>query len=473
MQARDQRRRARAAAFPLAALAMSSLTAAPPASAASLCKAFQDAIADARSVVAAAPFVADEAERAEGPRYLAANITAALQDALLSADPARPQFGRGDLRYDLGLSNPDNVYYLARIEPGAEYRIVGAHGTSADLTIQALIGYPGTGSLGQNAGLLRLAQIDFSEGGRFEVGVSSEPRSGKWLEIAPGADTLVIRETFQDWASEQPGSYRLERVGGPRSDARPSRAQLGAALLEAAFLLRTQSDLYVRVVAGFLGLIPPGPGNPAPTALPPNVLTPPIETANGLPGQRSSIVQFALGEGQAMIVTASPSRFPYQGFQVGNVWFESFEWARHQTSLTTAQARADADGRYRFVISPTDPGVPNWLDTRGQRRGFAFMRWQGLDEDLPPADFPTAEIVDLASLRSELPADTPTIDPPTRQRLLAIREILASRRLRQTGGPVRELALRLGELARVLGTRCPFSNLVPRNATQVGTRNLD
>jgi hypothetical protein len=436
------------------------------------CAAFRQAFDRAQRTVATAPFVDSADEAAEGPRYLETNVTSALQDALAAADPEHPVLGRGDLRYDLGLSNPDNVYYLTRIEPGADYRIVGRRGNSADLTFQVLIGYPGTGTTGTNAGLLRLADLLVDEDGTFVVTVSANSQIGNWLAAAPGADTLVIRETFQDWENERPGSFRLERIGARSLGGHPSRAQLLGALASAAGILETESTFYVRFTAGFLGLIPPGPDNPAPVVLPVNTLTPPVETRNGLPGQRSSVVQFALAADEAMLISVRSSHFPYQGFQVGNIWFESFESALHQTSLTTKQARIDADGVYRFVIAPSDPGVANWLDTRGQLRGFGLMRWQGLDEDLPSDEWPSSEIVKVNELRDRLPLDTPAVSGAARSLELARRAAIVAARLAATAAPVEEFAKRLRALDRATGRGCRPSAFLPGNATNPGPFDL-
>ena len=91
------------------------------------------------------------------------------------ADPDRPLLGRGDHRTNLGLPNPDNVYWLARIEPGADYRIVGTRGTSADLTFQLLAGYPGTGTLGTNAGLLRSTDLAVAPDGKIVLSAVLDP----------------------------------------------------------------------------------------------------------------------------------------------------------------------------------------------------------------------------------------------------------------------------------------------------------
>jgi hypothetical protein len=38
-------------------------------------------------------------------------------------------------------------------------------------------------------------------------------------------------------------------------------------------------------------------------------------------------------------------------------------------------------GSFRIVISQQDPGVPNWLDTGGHRRGTMFWRFLLPKED--------------------------------------------------------------------------------------------
>ena len=52
-----------------------------------------------------------------------------------------------------------------------------------------------------------------------------------------------------------------------------------------------------------------------------------------------------------MIVTvpaASKDVAPYQGIQLGSMWYVSLDYINHQTSLTADQARVDA-GRHAAV----------------------------------------------------------------------------------------------------------------------------
>jgi hypothetical protein len=107
-----------------------------------------------------------------------------------------------------------------------------------------------------------------------------------------------------------------------------------------------------------------------------------------------------------MIVTvpaAAKETAPYQGIQLGSMWYISLDYINHQTSLTADQARIDPDGRMRFVISERDPGVANWLERTGHGRGYVQIRWQRLTRDLGPADGPEVDIVPFNDLPEKLP----------------------------------------------------------------------
>ena len=87
-------------------------------------------------------------------------------------------------------------------------------------------------------------------------------------------------------------------------------------------------------------------------------MTPPRRTPGGLATQFSSAGHFDLSPDQAMIVTvpaAGQDVAPYQGIQLGSMWYVSLDYINHQTSLTADQARHDPDGKLRFVITQARP----------------------------------------------------------------------------------------------------------------------
>ena len=56
----------------------------------------------------------------------------------------------------------------------------------------------------------------------------------------------------------------------------------------------------------------------------------------------------------------------------------------------------EPDGTVRLVIAGEDPGVANWLDTRGHRRGPIVFFWLRTREPLQPIAAVTLRIADLA-----------------------------------------------------------------------------
>ena len=57
----------------------------------------------------------------------------------------------------------------------------------------------------------------------------------------------------------------------------------------------------------------------------------------------------------------------------------------------------------RFVISERDPGVANWLERTGHRRGYVQIRWQRLTRELKSGDGPSVEVVPAGQVADALP----------------------------------------------------------------------
>jgi hypothetical protein len=308
-----------------------------------------------------------------------------------------------------GLFNPDNASRSALLEPGGSYRITGRRGTHLQLLLQVLDAWPLI-ALGQNRGVIDVDALGVAPGQDFELFLGGARRAGHWFPLAEDARTLVVRMTFGDWAAETPSELRIERLDAAREEAPGSRFSRAAEYLEQTLELWTGTFmLRMKLV-------------------PVNELRAPAPTRDGLAGQYSVLARFELAPGEALLITSPVSAASYQGIQLGDPWFATPDWAHRQVSLNRSQARADADGKLRYVVSASDPGVPNWLDTGGFATGYVFMRWQGLDARLAEADAPGAEVVKLVELRTKLPADTPVLDAAARARQLAARRVTPMRK---------------------------------------------
>ncbi len=141
---------------------------------------------------------------------------------------------------------------------------------------------------------------------------------------------------------------------------------------------------------------------------------------------------FELEAGEALIVeNRIPTRPEYIGFQLGNLWGESMEYADRLGSLNGAQTEVDPDGVVRLVIAHEDPGVPNWLDTSGHREGFMTPRWAYSEQ--PPSDaWPSisAKKVRLDELRQHLPETTPSVSAEERREQIRVRQEHVQQRFR-------------------------------------------
>ncbi|HEY9266615.1 MAG TPA: hypothetical protein VIQ11_18625, partial [Mycobacterium sp.] len=139
------------------------------------------------------------------------------------------------------------------------------------------------------------------------------------------------------------------------------------------------------------------------TDSPANTMVPPRLTPGGLATQYSSAGQFDLADDQALIITLPVTDAPYLGFQLGSLWYISLDYINHQTSLNGTQAQADPDGKIRIVVSDSNPGITNWVETLGHRKGFLQFRWQRVSRELTAADGPTVELVGVEDVAGALP----------------------------------------------------------------------
>lgn len=350
--------------------------------------AFRDAVAEAERLVRNPPFPISEQDLAEGLDYLAGSIRSSLQMAF-DYDLEHPVLINPTHQYARqGLDNPDAVYFNAHLAPGASYVVSGRRGSTADLSFQVMDGgYTDTGA--PNTVLaFDDRDLDVAEDGSFEW------RFGPELGLGKGA-TLIVREVYDDWNTEERGTIRIQRLdtaGHPRGPLTPER-------------VAKRYDVAARMLTGRIRTwfaFPEWFTYKEPV----NTLTVPAVTPGGLASQFSSIGHYSLADDEALLVTVpSCDAAPYQAFQIGSRWYVSTDYEHHQTSLTRAQSHVDPDGTIRYVVSERDPGVANWLETTGHPQGVMMMRWQRLSRSLEAADGPSVEVVPFAEVHERLPFD--------------------------------------------------------------------
>jgi hypothetical protein len=358
---------------------------------------FADAVLEAEKIITAAPHIQTEQDLAEGLDYLAGSIRASLTLAW-AYQRDFPFFVTSTGPYTkLGLDNPDTLYFHSYLRDDAEYVVTGRRGSTADLSFQVLGGDYSPVQVPDSLTAFDDRAIEIADDGTFELrfgpAITHPPRN--YFALGEGSAMLIVREVYSDWATEQRGMIAIRRAdtaGAAPPAAEPS--VLAKRYGVAGKILLSRLRTFLAFPEWFY------------LKLPANTLTEPRSTPGGLTTQFSSVGHYDLDDDQAMIVTvpaAGRDVAPYQGIQLGSRWYISLDYINHQTSLTADQARPDPDGRFRFVISERDPGVANWLERIGHRKGYVQLRWQRLSRDLLPEDGPQAEVVSVAELERRLP----------------------------------------------------------------------
>jgi hypothetical protein len=382
-----------------------------------------EAIAEAERLITSAPHVKSGQDLAEGYEYLAGSIQASLRMAW-AYERDYPSFISSTGPYTkMGLDNPDTLYLHAYLRDDAEYVVSGRRGTTTDLNFQLLNGDYTPVQVPDSMTAFDDRAIDVAADGSFEFR----------LKPPPGAAMLIVREVYSDWSAERRGTIRIRRAeagyagaaaGGPGqwngapvpvTDPAVAAKRYGVA----GKILLSRLRTFLAFPEWFY------------LQEPVNTLTPPRLTPGGLATQFSSAGHYELARDQAMIVTVPAGGrdvAPYQGIQLGSMWYVSLDYVNHQTSLTADQARIDPDGMMRFVVSERDPGVVNWLERTGHDRGYVQLRWQRLTRDLTPDDGPSVQVLPLSEVSGCLPYDQ-AITPSAWAERIAARQAACALRM--------------------------------------------
>jgi hypothetical protein len=357
-----------------------------------------------------------EAER-QGMYRLALSALASGYLAHANMDPARPLWAPvWNLAMNLAGPSPDFIYTTAEVDPGGVYRLSGFRGTACfvEIALQGweMIGGRGGGAKPSTGDLDTLA---IGPDGYFSVILSAERPAGydgDWWALPPGTIRLLMRRCAADWRGEVDARVAIERLdeAAPTTPAEFARRFSNmAAWVENLIAFDIGRARYYRDHHGI------------------NVLTRSalMDKAPGVAQQVYYDGAYEIADDEALIVeTALPATCRYWSILVADDRFSTVDWVNRQSSLNMAQARLDADGRFRAVISRHDPGAPNWLDKADNRWGVIQLRWNHASETPDPV----VTKVPLAEVLAHLPPGTPTLTPEARKAELRARREAAQLR---------------------------------------------
>jgi hypothetical protein len=360
-----------------------------------------DRLRAAAEVVESDPASKNRVDLAAGMRHLLVLLAAGI-DEVLRFDPDPILCVQPTSTDDLvtwGMECPDCIYTRAVLRGGESYRLFGNRGTARYVGLQTMNGIVATANE-------LVDELEVDADGNFEVVLSAEERAGNWMLIDGDHPTLTVRHFFYDWDTEVASSLRIERLG----DAVAANGGSVDREVAVSRQLVALGDFVHDNLAFFLNF-----GAAAPL----NGFLPPIDrTDMGAAAENRPVIgRWELRPDEALIVEVEPPEGIYWSFSIGNPWWETIHYGRHQSSLNAHQVAVDSDGLVRVVLCERDPGVANWLDTAGHSNGPIILRCVRTKT----APTPTTRIVPFKQLATELPSDTTRVTPEERSSVLAAR----------------------------------------------------
>jgi hypothetical protein len=359
----------------------------------------QEQLGKAAQAVASDPMSRNRVDLAAGMRHLLVLLTAGI-DEVLRFDP-QPVLGVQRTSTDdivtWGMECPDCIYTRAVLRGGESYRLFGNRGTARYVGLQTMNGIAATANE-------LVDELDVDGDGNFEVVLSPDESPGNWMRIEGDHPTLTVRHFFYDWDTEVASSLHIERLG----DAVDSNGGSLDPAVAASRQLVALGDFVHDNLAFFLQFG---------AAAPPNGFLPPIDRTDiGAAAENRPVIgRWELQPDEALIVEVEPPEGIYWSFSIGNPWWETIHYGRHQSSLNAHQAAADSDGVVRVVLCERDPGVANWLDTAGHSNGPIILRCVRTKT----APTPSTRVVPFDQVHAELPPDTTTVGAEDRASILA------------------------------------------------------
>ena len=307
----------------------------------------------------------DPFQQAEGVRYLSRLTRASLEAFVEFNDPRFPVFRRTvHETIKMGADNPDNHYLNAQISGDFEYIIQGKRNSIHYLGL-----FTQNGSYGTTGGLAPCGKIEddtleLNDDGSFEIILSKEKRGKNWLKIEDDTSLLMVRQTYLDRERETPAEMTIRAIDVKGTPGIISAGQIDEGLNTASLFVAGAPMLFSKWAGGFKKH-----ANQLPMFDP--------EVSNAAGGDANIIYYHSywqLQNDEALIIETEIPECDTWNFQLNNYWMESLDYRYFNVCINSFTAVSD-ENNVVVIVSHTDPGHPNWIQTAGHNEGTMCWRW--------------------------------------------------------------------------------------------------
>jgi hypothetical protein len=309
--------------------------------------------------------------------------------------------------FTLGQNCADGWYGSLLLDGRQTYKLTGRLGAVKITLMQVfgnMLGQPDAHEIAEHD----FASFSVDANGRYEVTISATKQPGNWIALNPDShfNFILLRRFIGDWFDDVGEMTIAPVAGSPRLDEHSDEAMAERIRLASGFavyLVREWNiklyDLFIAKAGGKNRLGYFG-GNT-------------ISDLAGSPANNYTLGIAEIAPDEAIIVEQEVPDAAYWSWQIGDVWTKGLDIMNYQTDINMNRAVIDADGRFRAVIAPRDPGVPNWLNSRG----FTEININGRnyrERGEKRIAAPTMKTVKFDDLHRHLPKGTPRITPAER-----------------------------------------------------------
>lgn len=345
--------------------------------------AFVDGLRTAGEQLAVDTAELPETERADGFRALLRAVSNQL--GRLEVDRDKPEFvAFNGWRQKFMMDNPDFQYWVTDIRPGGRYRIRGNRGDASyvSITVYAAAG----GAAAQVNSRIDSDAITFDANGDYQVAVGGDDQASDWLELPDRATVIWVRHFHDDAQTDRIGRCVIEPVDPPVAPAPIDPARFGKQLAKASTVITHLPRIWTAAEAADRGE--------------PNQMRHWTEMTGGAVYTEPAIHYlrggWQLGRDEALLIDGELAACRYWNILAYSRFLNSLDYRHRRVSYTGATATLDG-GRYRFVVSATDPGpaAGDWIDSEGRSFGIIVMRF--LQPEQQPS-LPTTRVVRLTDL---------------------------------------------------------------------------
>ena len=205
-----------------------------------------------------------------------------------------------------------------------------------------------------------LPDVQVGPDGTFEVLIAPEHQPGNWLQSDSSSTGLLVRQFFATPDRVEPMVLTLENLSAGDAEPGPLTLQTAIAGVQRA------AGLFAHMVPMMQGeLLEKGAQKNAFKT----DIGDPTSTSGGVPGGNAVTARWALEPEEALIVKVTPpTPCAYWDVQVGNGWYESFDY-RHRFAGSPARARRSTPTARSPWLSHTRPGRGQLARGRRPSRG--------------------------------------------------------------------------------------------------------